>query len=638
MALRHYFVKLCVMAVIGTAGHIDHGKTALVKALTGVDTDRLPEEKARGITIDLGFAHANWNGVNVSFIDVPGHERFVRNMLAGIGGIDLLMLVIAADESVMPQTREHFDICRLLNIPSGIIVITKSDLVDPQTLDLARAEISDLVKDSFLENAPTYTVSAITGTGVEELRSGILQQLNSIESRNTNGIFRLPVDRIFTLKGHGTVVTGTLISGSVRKEQTIEILPSGLRTKVRSLHAHNQPVDQAMAGQRTSVNVQSIEKEQIIRGDLLTEPGVLKATSLLDVKLTLLNDVKPLPHNSLVRFHYLATDSLARITLLGLETLQPGGTSYAQLRLQKPVSALYGDRFILRRQTPLITVGGGLILDHLPMKRINRGDAQAQKRLQEFEKGNDSDRLKVIVEQKGIHGADEKYLKARMGLHPQNILELVSDAILILKQRPLLMISASVAKTFLEKIRATVESFHQKNPLLPGFLKEELRSRLMPNISSEIYQALLDHAVASGIIQLQKDAVALVGQKPQLSGEDEAMSELLEKKVFETGIEFPGVSELATKIQKKPENVTKILYLLIRQGKVVKVADDFFMHRKTVDEIKSKIRGLKAVQKTFSVADFKTRFGVTRKYAIPLLELLDREGVTRRMGNERIII
>ncbi len=479
------------MAVVGTAGHIDHGKTALVKALTGVDTDRLPEEKARGITIDLGFAHASWNGVDVSFIDVPGHERFVRNMLSGIGGIDLLMLVIAADESVMPQTREHFDICRLLNIPSGIIVITKSDLVDQQTLDLARAEIADLVKTSFLENAPTYEVSAVTGAGIEELRSGILQQLQSTKARNTNGIFRLPVDRIFTLKGHGTVVTGTLISGSVRKDQAIEILPSGLRTKVRSLHAHNQAVDQAIAGQRTSVNVQGIEKEQIIRGDVLTEPEILKPTSLLDVKLTLLNGVKPLAHNSLVRFHHLATDTLARITLLGIETLQPGGTAYAQLRLQKPVSALYNDRFILRRQTPLITVGGGIILDHLPIKRINRSDAQAQKRLQEFETGNDSDRLKIIVEQKGIHGADEKYLRARMALHPQNILELNTDGILILKQRPLLLISASAAKTFLEKIRAMVESFHQKNPHLPGFPKEELRSQL-PTISPEIYQALLD--------------------------------------------------------------------------------------------------------------------------------------------------
>jgi selenocysteine-specific elongation factor len=626
------------MAVIGTAGHIDHGKTALVKALTGVDTDRLPEEKARGITIDLGFAHANWNGVDVSFIDVPGHERFVRNMLAGIGGIDLLMLIIAADESVMPQTREHFDICRLLNIPSGIIVITKSDLVDQPTIDLVRAEVSDLVNGSFLEYASIYAVSAVSGEGIEELRSGILEHLQSTKSRNTTGIFRLPVDRIFTLKGHGTVVTGTLISGSVRKDQAIEILPSGLRTKVRSLHAHNQAVDQAFAGQRTSVNVQSLEKEQILRGDVLTEPDVLRSTSLLDVKLTVLSGVKPLPHNALVRFHHLATDTLARITLLGVDTLQPGGAAYAQLRLQKPVSALYGDRFILRRQTPLITVGGGTILDHLPLKRIHRSDVQAQKRMEEFEKQTEGDRLRIVVEQKGIHGADEKYLKARMGLHSQNILELSGEAILVLRQRPLLLISADSMKSFLEKIRSTVDSFHKKNPHLPGYPKEELRSRLVPNVSIEIYQSLLDHAVSSGMIQLQKDAVALAGQKPQLSGEDEEMSELLEKKVFETGIEFPGVSELASRIQKKPENVNKIMYLLIRQGKIVKVAEDFFMHRKTLDEIKSKIRGLKAVQKTFSVSDFKTQFGVTRKYAIPLLELLDREGVTRRMGNERIII
>jgi selenocysteine-specific elongation factor len=626
------------MAVIGTAGHIDHGKTALVKALTGVDTDRLPEERARGITIDLGFAHTNWNGVDVSFIDVPGHERFIRNMLAGIGGIDLLMLIVAADESVMPQTREHFDICRLLDIPSGMIVITKSDLVDQQTLDLVRAEISDLVEGSFLENAPVYAVSAVSGEGIEDLRSGILQQLQSIKPRNTNGIFRLPVDRIFTLKGHGTVVTGTLISGSIHKDQAIEILPSGLRTKVRSLHAHNQAVDQAIAGQRTSVNVQGIEKEQIIRGDVLTEPDILKPTSLLDIKLTLLNGVKPLAHNSLVRFHHLATDTLARITLLGIDSLQPGKSAYGQLRLQKPVSAVYGDRFILRRQTPLITVGGGTILDHLPLKRINRGDVQALKRLQEFEKENDADRLKIIVEQKGIHGADEKYLKERMGLHPQNILELADESILILRQRPLLMISGTAAKLFVEKIRSTVESFHKKNPHLPGYPKEELRSRLLPNVSTEIYQTLLDNAVASKTIQLQKDVVAVAGQKPQLSGEDEEMSELLERKVLETGIEFPGMSELASRIQKKPENVNKIMYLLIRQGKVVKVAEDFFMHRKTVDEIKSKIRSLKTTQKTFSVADFKTQFGVTRKYAIPLLELLDREGVTRRMGNERIII
>lgn len=626
------------MAVIGTAGHIDHGKTALVKALTGVDTDRLPEEKARGITIDLGFAHANWNGVDVSFIDVPGHERFVRNMLAGIGGIDLLMLVVAADESVMPQTREHFDICRLLQIPTGMIVITKRDLVDDQTLELVRTEIADLVKGSFLEDAPIFFVSSVTGAGIEELRSGILEHLQSMQIRHTDGIFRLPVDRIFTLKGHGTVVTGTLISGSVRKDQTIEILPSRLRTKVRALHAHNQAVEQAVAGQRTSVNVQGVEKEQIIRGDVLTEPDFLESTSLLDVKLTLLTSAKPLAHNSLVRFHHLSTDTLARITLLGIDVLEPGGSAFAQLRLQKPVSALHGDRFILRRQTPLITIAGGIILDHLPIKRINRGDRQAHERLQEFESGNNSERLRIILEQKGIHGADEKYLKARMALRPQNILELGSDAILILRQRPLLMMAASAAKSFLEKLRLTLQSFHQKNPLLPGFPKEELRSRLLPNISQELYQAMMEYAVSSGIVQVQKDAVALAGQKPSLSVEDEALANLVDEKIFETGIEFPGISGLAAAVQQRPETVTKITYLLVRQGKVIKVSDDFFVHRKKWEEIKSQIRALKSVQKTFSVADFKARFGVTRKYAIPLLELLDREGVTRRSGNERIIL
>ena len=361
-----------LMAIIGTAGHIDHGKTALVKALTGVDTDRLPEEKARGITIDLGFAHANWQGIDVSFIDVPGHERFVRNMLAGIGGVDLLMLVVAADESVMPQTREHFDICKLLNIQSGIIVITKSDLVENEDLELIREEISDLTKNSFLENAACFAVSSISGEGIENLRAGILNELQRLKSRAVDGIFRLPVDRIFTLKGHGTVVTGTLIGGKLKKENVAEILPSGIRAKIRSVHAHNDVVAEAVAGQRTSVNLQGVDKNQVMRGDVLTEPDLLKSTSLLDIKLTLLDSAKPIPHNSLVRFHHLATDTLGRVTLLGTDQLEPGKSAYAQIRLQKPLSAFYGDRFIIRRQSPLITAGGGKILDHLPLRRIKK--------------------------------------------------------------------------------------------------------------------------------------------------------------------------------------------------------------------------------------------------------------------------
>jgi selenocysteine-specific elongation factor len=626
------------MAIIGTAGHIDHGKTALVKALTGVDTDRLPEEKARGITIDLGFAHANWNGINVSFIDVPGHERFVRNMLAGIGGIDLLMLVIAADESVMPQTREHFDICRLLNIPAGLIVITKSDLVESQDLELIREEIREFVKGSFLEKAPVYTVSSLTGDGIEDLRSAIIDELQKVHQRTPEGIFRLPVDRVFTLKGHGTVVTGTLIDGKVRKDQNIQILPSGIRSKIRSIHAHDEPVTEAIAGQRTSLNLQGVEKDQILRGNVLTEPDFLENTSLLDVKLTLLNLARPVKHNSLVRFHHLATDTLARVTLLGKDQLEAGQSAFAQIRLQKPVSALYGDRFIIRRQTPLITVGGGIILDHLPLKRIKKGDPKALGQLQRLEVAPPQKRLQVILEQRGMQGASESYLKSRMGLTSEKIRQLQSNQILLLRKSPMLMISASAAKTMLERIRSALKTFHEKNPLLPGIPKEELRSRFLSKIPVDVYQAILDHALSTQSIQIQKDAIALAGKTPSLNAEDETMAEAVSENIKQAGLEFQGLADLSSNLKKKIENVTKITYLLVRQGKLIKVADDYFVHREKWDELKSKIRELKASQKTFSVADFKGRFGVSRKYAIPLLELLDREGVTRRMGNERIII
>jgi selenocysteine-specific elongation factor len=626
------------MAIIGTAGHIDHGKTALVKALTGIDTDRLPEEKARGITIDLGFAHANWKGIDVSFIDVPGHERFVRNMLAGIGGIDLLLLIVAADESVMPQTREHFDICKLLNIPSGIVVITKSDLVETQDLEFVREEVAELVKGSFLENAPSFAVSSKSGKGIEDLRTGILNALQAIKNRAVDGIFRLPVDRIFTLKGHGTVVTGTLIGGKLSKEQSIEVLPSGIRAKIRSIHAHNESVTEAVSGQRTSLNLLGVDKDQLVRGDVLTEPDFLKSTSLLDVKLTLLNSAKPVAHNSLVRFHHLASDTLGRITLLGVDQLEPGKSAFAQIRLQKPLSAFYGDRFIIRRQSPLITAGGGIILDHSPIRRIKKSDEKALARLQKLETANELQRLELVIEQRGFQGAPEPYLKARTGLTAEKIRDLKSDQIVVLRKSPILMISANAGKTIQEKIRASLKVFHEKNPLLPGIPKEELRSRFLANIPSDIYQALLDHAVSSRIIDLQKESVALAGRTSTLSTEDEILAENVSTKIREAGFEFPGIAEMSSRIGKKIESVTKITYLLVRQGKVIKVSDDYFVHHEKWEELKSKIRELKMQQKTFSVADFKNRFGVSRKYAIPLLELLDREGVTRRSGNERIII
>ncbi|MGH9856820.1 MAG: selenocysteine-specific translation elongation factor, partial [Acidobacteriota bacterium] len=371
--------------IIGTAGHIDHGKTALVKALTGIDTDRLPEEKARGITIDIGFAHAEWDQIDISFIDVPGHERFIKNMLAGIGGIHMLMLVIAGDESIMPQTVEHFEICKLLQIPDGVIVITKKDLVDEETLAVVKAEVKGLVHDSILSNAPIFSVSSKTGEGLEELKQGLLKKLHNINAKTGGGPFRLPVDRVFVLKGHGTVVTGTLISGHVKKDSAADLLPSVKRVRIRSIHAHDKSVDEAVSGQRTALNLQGVEKDEIQRGDVLVHTDLFRPTSLLDVKLMLLTHSHPLPHNALVRFHHLTNDVAARITLLGTDVLQPGETAYAQLRLQNPVHALYDDRFILRKHSPLTTIGGGIILDHLPLRRISAGDRRAIERFKKLE-------------------------------------------------------------------------------------------------------------------------------------------------------------------------------------------------------------------------------------------------------------
>lgn len=624
--------------IIGTAGHIDHGKTALVKALTGVDTDRLPEEKARGITIDIGFAHRMLSNAQISFIDVPGHERFIRNMLAGIGGIDLLMLIVAADESVMPQTREHFDICRLLNIPSGLIVLTKKDLVDQETLNVVKAEVTDLVRNSFLQNAPIVAVSAKTGEGVDVLTATLNSAVETLAPRPTGGFFRMPIDRVFVLKGHGTVVTGTLLSGAVRKESAAEILPSHIKTRIRSIHAHDKSVESAFAGQRTALNLQGLEKDQIHRGDVLTIPDVFENTSILDVKVSLLENAKPLLHNATVRFHHLTTDTLAKVSLLEGPVLEPGKSMFAQLRLQKPVFAIYGDHFILRRHSPLTTIAGGVILDHLPPRRIRKSDAKIVDRFSRLEEANTAQRLSVILKDRSRLGADQKYLVAKMALPPEDILALDEESFLILRRDPILAIDAGSLGGVIAEIKRFLENYHRENPLLPGVSKEEIRTRGFAKIPGELFTAILDQAIAEKQIQVNKEAISLYGRTVTLSRETQDFSARVEDALLRAGLELPRIEEWAQTLKSKPEDVKKILHVLVRQEKAMKIDEDYFLHRKTWEELKQKIRALKATQKSFSVPDFKTLFGVTRKYAIPLLERLDREGVTRRSGNERIII
>jgi selenocysteine-specific elongation factor len=624
--------------IIGTAGHIDHGKTALVQALTGVDTDRLPEEKERGITIDIGFAHMSLGDFDLSFIDVPGHERFIRNMLAGVGGIDLLMLVIAADESIKPQTVEHFEIAKLLQIPSGMIVLTKTDLVDEEMMMVVRSDISQLVQGSFLENAPVVEVSSKTGKGIPDLKTQLQNSLRGIEQRKPAGIFRLPIDRVFILKGHGTVVTGTLISGKLQKDQIVEILPSHSRGKVRSIHAHDTNVQEAFAGQRTAANLQGLEKEQLQRGDTLTEPDYFETTSLLDTKITLLKNTAPLKHNSLIRFHHLTSDLLARVTLVGTDILSPGQTGFAQLRLQKPIFALSGDRFIMRRHSPLSTVGGGIILDHMPPKKRKRADRNLLETFRKMENASASTRLSMAVEQQGIRGADERYLKSKLGLSPQEIVKTPASDVTFLRERPVLAISKVMEQKLIEKILESLKAFHKRNPLLPGIPKEELRSKYFSKIPNEVFSSILQLSIEKRLLHLEKDVVAEKGHKVELTSHEEDLATAVERLLIERGLEFPGFNELGMALKQNAENTKKIVYLLVRQGKLIKLTDDYFLPAALWSDLKKRITGMKASQKTLSVPDFKAKFGISRKYAIPLLELLDREGVTRRSGNERIIL
>ncbi|PWT92902.1 MAG: selenocysteine-specific translation elongation factor [Acidobacteria bacterium] len=624
--------------IIGTAGHIDHGKTALVKALTGVDADRLPEEKARGITIDIGFAHTILGNLEISFIDVPGHERFIKNMLAGVGGIDLVMLVIAADESIMPQTREHFDICRLLGISDGVVVITKKDLVDDETLDLVKDEVRSFVHDSFLETAPVFAVSSKTGDGIDSLKNWISDTLQRKEQRSSGGIFRLPIDRVFSLKGHGTVITGTLLSGKVRKDSYAEILPFRRKVRIRSIHAHDHSVEEAFAGQRTALNLQGIDKEELERGDTLTQADMFDETSLLDVKLTLLPTSKPVPHNALLRFHHLTNDGLARITLLGRDVLFAGDSGFAQLRLQHPVFALRGDRFILRSHSPLITVGGGTVIDHMPRKRVSRNDQEAIQRLAQLETASLQMRLSLAVAEKGIEAADEKYLKAKLALLPEQMIPLISESVLTLHTNPLLLIEKDSSNKLIKQIQDSLAAFHQMNPLLPGMSKEELRTKSFARLPLDTYNAILEQSAKEKVIKIEKELISLFGRSVVLTDHQQSSATKAEKYLTESGLGFPGLGDLAQSLQLSLEEVKKLLYLLIREGKVIKVAEDYFIHNSRWEDLKKKIRERKSVQKTFSVPDFKSIFGVSRKYAIPLLEQLDREGVTRRVGNERIIL
>jgi selenocysteine-specific elongation factor len=631
--------------VIGTAGHIDHGKSALVRALTGTDPDRLKEERERGITIDLGFAHLQTGEADLAFVDVPGHERFVKNMLAGAGGIDLVMLVVAADESVMPQTREHFQICRLLEVNAGVVVLTKCDLADAEMREIAAMDVADLVKGSFLASAPVVEVSAKTGDGLERLRSTLQAEATKVPARRVHGPVRLPIDRVFTIKGFGTVVTGTLVSGTLREEQELVVLPRGQPVKVRGLQLHGRRDAAAGAGRRTAVNLGGVDVADLARGDTLCEPGAFEPTRRLDATLDLLEDARPLRHGARIRFHQGTSELLGRVALASrrgtgnpIAEAAPGDAVYARVRLEAPAVLTRGDRFIVRAYSPSITIGGGRVLDPHPPREAIRTEA-GRARLTSLNESIDRAVVSYVAERRGA-GLPRAALATRAGLAAADaaaVVERLVEAGEIVVAGDLL-VSATVAKTLADRLISELQAHHQAHPLAEGMPREEARERVFGRAALPVFEHVVERLVAARKITA-RDRLALEGHAVSLSPEETRVQERLLSIYRQARLAPPDPAAAAADAAASKEIVERVLKLLLRQRSLVKV-DTLVFHAEALEGLKADVRALKAgaPDARVDVASFKEKYGITRKYAIPLLEFLDRERITRRMGDSRVVL
>jgi selenocysteine-specific elongation factor len=629
--------------VIGTAGHIDHGKSTLVRALTGIDPDRLKEEQERGITIDLGFAHYEAGGVTYAFVDVPGHERFVKNMLAGVGGIDCILLVIAADESVKPQTREHFDISRLLRVRAGIIVLTKADLVDEDTLELVTLETRDLVAGTFLERAPIIPVSATRGDGLQALRDALMalgESLPVSSARRPDAPARLPIDRVFTIRGFGTVVTGTLTTGTIRAEQEMAVLPAGRSVKVRGVQVHGRAAPAAEAGQRAAVNLAAVEVSDLRRGDTLAEPGSLEVSRRLDAVVDLLESAPPLKQGARLRLHQGTSELLGRISLADGGTIEPGAKGYARIRLESPAVATRGDRFILRAYSPPRTIGGGEVLDPSPARGAIRSPAGLA-RFARLDDASPEDAAGVFIEEAGAAGLPRRALTSRAGIAPADAAGCVDrlareGRVLDLGER---LVARDVVASLADRAKAELAAHHAAQPLSDGIPREEMRGKLFRRAHAAVFDHVIERLAAEGAIAA-RDRLALASHRPSLSSEETTARDAVDNAYREAALAPPDAAALATTLHLAPAVVDRVTKLLLRQKTLVRV-DDLIFHSEALARLRSGVAALKnpaAQPVRIDVAAFKERYGISRKYAIPLLEYLDRERVTRRVGDARVVL
>jgi selenocysteine-specific elongation factor len=631
--------------VMGTAGHVDHGKTALIKRLTGVDTDRLKEEKERGITIELGFASLVLpGGRTLGVVDVPGHERFVRNMVAGAAGIDLVVLVIAADEGVMPQTREHLHICTLLGIRKGFVALTKIDMVDEEWLELVREDVRMFLRGTFLEDAPVVPVSSLTGSGFPELLSTIGKKADEVEEGADVGLFRLPVDRVFTMKGFGTVVTGTLISGKVGTGEEVEISPVGLRARVRGIQVHNRAVETAEAGQRTAINLQGIDREAVERGHVLTGPGSLAASQRLDCIYRHLRGVgRKLKNRTLVRFHTGTSEIMARMILLDRDELEPGEECCVQLVLEAPLAAVAGDRFVVRSYSPVTTIGGGVIVDPLPAKH-KRSSAGVLREFQRLAGGEDEGKTAVILERAGIGGITETLLVVRTGIRGRELrrrLEGMFSAqrALLVDRDGMRVLSYPVYEAFQAEILRELRGYHERNPLQEGLSREELRTTLErgDRVGQKIFTMALRDLEKREEIIAEKEMIRLTGHRVHLKGEMEDLRENLTVVYREGGLAPPTVREVLERFPERKKEVASLIQVMTREGVLVRISEDLNFHRDVLAKLREDYRRLLIRDVQATPASFKELTGLSRKFIIPLMEYFDMTKLTMRAGDHRIL-
>ena len=625
--------------VIGTAGHIDHGKTTLIKALTGIDCDRLKEEKERGITTELGFAHYKFgDDLMVGIVDVPGHEKFVRHMVAGAWGIDMALLIVAADEGVMPQTREHVDICELLGITRGIVAVTKKDLVDDDMVELVKEDIGDFLKGRILEGSPIIPVSSTTGENIDLLKEAIHRGAEGIEERSKEGIFRLPVDRVFTIRGLGTIITGTCISGHIRIGEEIEIYPDSRRAKVKNIQAYHENVEEAAAGQRVALNLQGVERSEIDRGTIIGRPDTIMLSNRMDATFRYLKlPFKPIKTDAILRFHIATTQEEARIVLLSKDVIEPGEELFVQYVFAQPIVALPDDRYILRGSYAVQTIGGGRVLDIMPRKHKRYSDHLGST-YSILTDENIAAKAEYHILKGGYEGIGRTLLSMALGRHEQPVATIINTLVEKGKVRTVgkTIIQMGKFQDYKKILNTFLADFHKNNPLKVGMSKEELRSRL-PKVDPSVFQAALDELLKDGLIETEKDRVKIKIAESKKDKDLELLEAQIVKGLLRYGFTPPFVKDLALEIKQPEGRLRDVLGRLVFEGKIVKVKGDFYFHRDVIEDLKQKVRSYLTEKKEMTPSDFKSVLDLSRKYMIPLLEYLDEIKVTIRTGDKRIL-